>query len=205
MYALAPPLYTPPSPWLLPSSALFICSRVSLDVNNSCNICQVINAGCLKGEGIIWELMTCVTKQYCVLWHFARLICVSDRSALPLYPRALPSGPRSGNTPTLARLVPVRAASLLSELIVCKGCVCQSSDFLASAICPNIEPQESKSAEMIGCFLDVIIAVLVACGIWRHQMSDSWPVLKFKGEIEGRGGCLMPCHRSFCITQLFSN
>ncbi len=96
---LAPPPSTPPFPWLHPSYALFICSQFSLDVNNSCNICQVINVGCLKGEGIIWELMTCVTKQYCVLWHFARLICVSNHSTLPLYPQALPSGPGGGSTP----------------------------------------------------------------------------------------------------------
>lgn len=180
-------------------------------------MCQVINAGCLNGEGIIWELMTCVTKQYCVLWHFARLICVSKHSTLPLYPQALPSGPCGGNTPTRACLISVHAASFALWVdcvpFVGKGCLCQSSQIsLPLQYAWTSNHKNRKVHEWLDTFgLNCTESnYRHISSLWnmeistRHQMNDSCPILKFKGEIEGRGGCLMPCHRSFCITQLFS-
>lgn len=91
-YVLGPPPHTTPFPMTPPLLSIIYMFAFFPDVSNSCNICQVINAGCWKGEGIIWELMTCVTKQYCVLWHFAWLICVFNHSTLSPYPQALPFG-----------------------------------------------------------------------------------------------------------------
>lgn len=113
-YVLGPPPHTTPFPMTPPLLDIIYMFAFFPDVSNSCNICQVINAGCWKGEGIIWELMTCVTKQYCVLWHFAWLICVFNHSTLSPYPQALPFGPATPPT-----LIFAHAASLLQELIVC--------------------------------------------------------------------------------------